>query len=114
MASSALEHTEPQHEAFLVVTRAELIELSDLNFWEATRELSRRAGGTVLDERGLLLFAGGHPLPVLANGVFRTTTAVGAPDVLARARRFFAQQQRGFTVFVRAHSSSPTLPCDVP
>jgi ribosomal protein S18 acetylase RimI-like enzyme len=86
------------------VTRTELVELSDLNFRESTRELSRRAHGTVLDEPGLLLFAGGHPLPVLANGVFRTTTAVSAREVLQRTRQFFAQQRRGFTVFVRAHA----------
>jgi GNAT superfamily N-acetyltransferase len=88
------------------MTAAELIELSDLNYAEAMRDLSRRAGGVVHDEDGLLLFAGGHPLPVLANGVMRTTSRVPAADVLARTRRFFATQGRGFTVLIRAHADA--------
>src|SRR5262245_49354223 len=54
------------------MTNAELVQLSDLNYAEALRDLSRRAGGAVLDEDGLLLFTGGHSLPVLANGAMRT------------------------------------------
>jgi hypothetical protein len=64
--------------------REELIELSDLNYAEANRELSRRAGGTVLDADDLLLFAGGHPLPVLCNAVMRT----GAAETGAQAAEF--------------------------
>jgi len=86
------------------MTAADLIELSDLNYAEAMRDLSRRAGGVVHDEEGLVLFAGGHPLPVLANGVMRTDSRLGAASVLARARRFFAAQRRGFTVLIRAHA----------
>jgi GNAT superfamily N-acetyltransferase len=83
---------------------AELIELSDLNYAEAMRELSRRAGGTVHDEDGILLFTGGHPLPVLCNGVLRTETRLGADEVLDRTRDFFARAGRGFTVLIRAHA----------
>jgi ribosomal protein S18 acetylase RimI-like enzyme len=84
--------------------RQELIELSDLNFAEATRELARRAGGAVHDEDGLLLFAGNHPLPVLVNGAFRTgPQACGASDVVARANAFFAPRGRGYSVLCRAH-----------
>ena len=46
------------------MTLAEQIELSDLNYAEAMRDLSRRAGGIVHDEDGVLLFTGGHSLPV--------------------------------------------------
>lgn len=84
------------------MTTDERILLSDLNYAEAMRELTRRAGGAVLDEDGLLLFASPHPLPVLANGVMRTG-AVAPDDVIARARAFFAPRRRGFSVFVRAH-----------
>lgn len=84
--------------------RQELIELSDLNFAEATRELARRAGGAAHDEDGLLLFAGNHPLPVLVNGVFRSgPQSCDAPDVLARANAFFAPRRRGYSVLCRAH-----------
>jgi len=84
------------------VTADERLLLSDLNYAEAMRELTRRAGGVVLDEDGLLLFASPHPLPVLANGVMRTGP-VAPVDVLARARDFFAARSRGFSVFIRAH-----------
>src|SRR5262249_32709714 len=46
------------------MTTADLRELCDLNYAEALRELTRRAGGVVHDEGGLLLYAGTHPLPV--------------------------------------------------
>jgi ribosomal protein S18 acetylase RimI-like enzyme len=88
------------------MTREELIELSDLNFAEAMRDLSRRAGGTVHDDDGLLLFAGGHRLPVLVNGLMRTEPVLDAAEVLARARAFFAARGRGFTVLIRAHADA--------
>lgn len=87
--------------------RQELIELSDLNFVEATRELTRRAGGAVHDEDGLMLFAGNHPLPVLVNGVFRTgPQECDAPSVLARANAFFGARARGYSVLCRAHADT--------
>jgi ribosomal protein S18 acetylase RimI-like enzyme len=88
------------------VTRDEQILLSDLNFWEAFRDLSRRAGGTVVDEDGLLLYTGGHPLPVLMNGAFRTDPTVPPAQVLARAERFFARHERGYTIVLRAHADA--------
>jgi hypothetical protein len=78
----------------------ELVTLADLNHLEAYRELTRRAGGTVLDEDGLTFWAGAHPLPVLCNAVVRTDARVPPADVLARARRFFAARGRGFTVIL--------------
>jgi hypothetical protein len=88
--------------------REELIELSDLNYAEANRELSRRASGAVLDEDGLLLFAGGHPLPVLCNAVMRTGAADDLPAsaVIARADAFFGARGRGYTINVRAHADA--------
>ena len=85
---------------------AEIIECADLNFAEAMRDLSRRAGGVVHDEDGLVLFAGGHPLPVLANGAMRTRSRLAAGDVLTRTREFFAAHGRGFTVLIRAHADA--------
>jgi GNAT superfamily N-acetyltransferase len=91
------------------VDEASLIELSDLNFAEALRELTRRSGGTVVDEDGLLLYAGGHPLPVLQNGVMRTAAGSGDGDVVERARRFFAARGRGFSLIGRAHADTGLL-----
>jgi ribosomal protein S18 acetylase RimI-like enzyme len=78
----------------------ELVTLADLNHLEAYRELTRRAGGTVVDEDGLTFWAGAHRLPVLVNAVVRTDPTVPAADVLARARTFFARRRRGFTVLL--------------
>ena len=87
------------------VTHAERVLLSDLNYAEAMRDLTRRAGGVVLDEDGLLLYASPHPLPVLVNGVMRT--GASAPErTLARARDFFGARRRGFSVIVRAHADA--------
>jgi len=83
---------------------AALIELCDLNYVEAMRELTRRAGGTVVDEDGLMLYAGVHPLPVLVNGVMRTSDRLDATAVLARADAFFGARGRGFTIAARAHA----------
>jgi ribosomal protein S18 acetylase RimI-like enzyme len=82
----------------------EQIELCDLSFAEANRELARRAGGAVHDEDGLLLFAGAHDLPVLVNAAFCTGASLPAADVLARADAFFGPRRRGYTVLVRAHA----------
>jgi ribosomal protein S18 acetylase RimI-like enzyme len=79
------------------------LERVDLNYLEAMRDLTRRAGGTVIDAEGLLLYAAPHPLPVLCNGVFRTDPRVSPLDVLRRARDFFGRRGRGFSVMLRAH-----------
>ncbi len=86
--------------------RDEQIELSDLNLAEANREFSRRAGGVVHDEDGLVLFAGGHPLPVFCNAVMRTGGDLPAGEVLRRADAFFGARRRGYTLHVRAHADA--------
>jgi ribosomal protein S18 acetylase RimI-like enzyme len=78
----------------------------DLNYAEAMRELTRRAGGTVLDDDGLLLYAGPHPLPVLQNGAMRTADGLGAAATLERAAAFFAPRRRGYSLTVRAHADA--------
>jgi GNAT superfamily N-acetyltransferase len=88
------------------VDRAALLELSDLNYAEAMRELTRRAGGTVVDEDGLCCWAGPHPLPVLVNGAMRTGSDLDAASVLERAIRFFGARGRGFTIVVRTHADA--------
>jgi ribosomal protein S18 acetylase RimI-like enzyme len=82
------------------------LELSDLNYMEAVRELARRAGGVVHDEDGLMLYTGTHRFPVLVNGAFRTDVRVPADAALARTRAFFARHERGFTINLRAHADA--------
>lgn len=85
------------------MTTADLIELSDLNYAEAMRETTRRAGGVVHDEGGVLLYAATHKLPVLSNGAVRVDRRVPPIEVLQRAAEFFARHQRGYSVLVAAH-----------
>jgi ribosomal protein S18 acetylase RimI-like enzyme len=85
------------------MTRAELVELSDLNYAEALRELVRRGGGEVHDRHGVLCYASAHPFPALQDGVMRTRGQVAADEVLALARDFFGRRDRGFSVLIRAH-----------
>lgn len=91
------------------MTRTELIELSDLSFAEANRELTRRAGGTVEDRDGLLLVAGGTSLPVLFNAAFRLGTSLSGEETIARADRFFGARRRGYTLLLRAHADDSDL-----
>ncbi len=88
------------------MTDAERILLSDLNYAEAMRDLTRRAGGTVLDEDGLLFYAGPHSLPVLVNGAMRTGAPSAPERTLERARDFFGARRRGFSLIVRAHADA--------
>jgi hypothetical protein len=66
---------------------------------DAQRYMTRAStGGVALDEAGVLLVAGGHPMPFLMNAVARTDPNVPAADVLARARDFFRPRDRGYSV----------------
>jgi hypothetical protein len=87
-----------------------LIALADANHHEAYRELTRRAGGVVVDEGGLTFWAGAHPLPVLANAVVRTGPDVPPEDVLVRAHRFFLAHQRGFSVILSGAADDDLRP----
>lgn len=81
----------------------ELLEACDLNYAESLRELTRRGGGEVVDRGGLLFYAAAVPFPALQDGVMRTDARIGADEVLARAREFFAGRRRGFSVVLRSH-----------
>src|SRR2546423_4875032 len=75
-------------------------EMCFLSTVDAARDMTRRAtGGVVHDEGGIVLLAGAHWLPVLINGVARLDPSVPADDVLDRARAFFAERERGYSVF---------------
>jgi len=77
--------------------RTELALTSHVDF---IRETSvREPGGGVLEEDGLFLYAGPHPLPVLVNGAIRMKPDLPAGEVLDRARAFFGSRGRGFSVY---------------
>jgi hypothetical protein len=74
----------------------------NLNLLEFTREDARwQVPHTILEESGVLLFAGSTDFPAYSNGVHRVDDAVPGDVVIARAQEFFAPLGRGYSVWVR-------------
>ncbi len=97
------EHPAPPSQPSL--NHEELVRLSDLNFWEAYRDMTRRSRhGTLLEENGLLLHAGGHPCPVIVNGAKRIHDALPAEEILAQADAYFGARGHGYTINIRLHA----------
>jgi hypothetical protein len=67
--------------------------LMSVNSW-----MGQSAGGAVHSGNGELFFASASELPFL-NGVMREKPAGDADDLLARARSFFFERNRGFVAF---------------
>lgn len=84
----------------------ELLLLADLTLAEFVRHLARY-GGTVLEEDGLLLFAGPHPQPnPYRNGALRLDETLDGEEALRRAREFFLARRSGHVVWVREHADA--------
>lgn len=77
----------------------DLVALSDPGFHAFDREVIRRSGGEVIEERGLLHVAGTHPAPFIVNGTMRIDPAVSAEETIARARKYATRfgRQAGIT-----------------
>ena len=58
-------------------------------------------GAVVEDGGGWLFGAGRSPHPAISNAAFRREDEVGPDDLLSRARSFFGELGRGFSVWVR-------------
>lgn len=78
-----------------------LEQLADANLIESIREHARWQGPVELIEQGgVLLFAGRTAYPgAYRNSVARIDPAISAEEVLARARAFFKERARGFTLW---------------
>jgi hypothetical protein len=77
-------------------------DVGNLNLIEFTREDVRwQRPYTLLEEDGVMLFAGASDFPAYNNGVLRTDDSVPGTEVVARAREFFAARERGFSLWVR-------------
>ena len=59
----------------------------------------REPGGAVVEEGGVFLYAGPHPLPVLVNGALRLEQDLDPTDVIDRAQAFFGARGRGFSIY---------------
>lgn len=74
----------------------------NLNLLEFTREDVRwQRPHTLLEEDGVLLFAGASDFPAYNNGVHRADDTTPGDVVIAKALEFFATRGRGFSVWVR-------------
>lgn len=81
----------------------DLLALADLTLAEYLRYLARY-GGAVVEEDGLLLFAGAHRQPnPYRNGALRLSDTLGAEDVLRIADRFFGRRRSGYALWAREH-----------
>lgn len=84
--------------------------LGHLNLIEFSRESARWGlGGRAQENDGVVLFAAGTSLPVLANGAFRLDERVGAASVIEQGDEFFARLGRGYTVMARVDGSDDDL-----
>ena len=73
-----------------------------LNLIDSSRQLFELDTGARVeaDETGLF-GAGRHDHPAISNAAFRADDGADAREFLARAREFFAERGRGFSVWVR-------------
>ena len=83
--------------------RTELLRLADLTLAEFFRQLARYgAGSRILEEDGLVLFAGSHAQPnPFRNGAIRLDERLSAAEALERALQFFAPLKRSYVFWVR-------------
>lgn len=77
--------------------------LVDLNVFESIREFARwQDGALCAEEDGILLVSGGSDSPLgYTNCAARVDPRTPARVVLERARDFFGDQDRGFTLWIR-------------
>jgi hypothetical protein len=84
-------------------TRDELLILADLTLAEYLRYLARY-GGAVLEQDGLLLFAGAHRQPnPYRNGALRLDPTLPSDETLRRAGQFFGARRTSYALWVREH-----------
>jgi hypothetical protein len=86
------------------------VRLGHENLIAYTRSTTQWASkGSLRDEGGALLFAGGSWIPVVGNGAFRTDEALKPDELLAQADRFFARRKRGYSIKVRDNGQDDDL-----
>jgi hypothetical protein len=86
--------------------REQLLLLSDLTLAAYLRYLADY-GGAVLEQDGLLLFAGAHRQPnPYRNGALRLSTAVSAAQTISIADSFFAARRSGYALWAREHGDA--------
>jgi hypothetical protein len=83
--------------------REDLLTLADLTLAEYLRYLAGY-GGAILEQDGVLLFAGAHRQPnPYRNGALRLSNDLGPDEVRALAGRFFGARKSGYALWAREH-----------
>ena len=78
------------------------LQRAHLNLVDSSRQLFELDPGAAIEAApGWLFGAGSSPHPVISNGAFRRDDAVGAEELVTRAKEFFAPRERGFSIWVR-------------
>jgi ribosomal protein S18 acetylase RimI-like enzyme len=73
-----------------------------LNLVDSSRQLFELDPGAVVEAESGWLFGAGSPThPVISNAAFRIDDRVDAEKLLARAKSFFGELDRGFCIWVR-------------
>jgi Acetyltransferase (GNAT) domain len=70
-----------------------------IGYYRATTQWTSK--GSLHEEGGTFLYAGGSWIPVIGNGAFLTNDGVAPVELIARADAFFARRKRGYSVKVR-------------
>jgi ribosomal protein S18 acetylase RimI-like enzyme len=84
------------------VDRAQRKHLAHLNLIDSWLQLFEAdSGAEVEDSEDALIVAGSHPHPAIANFAFRKDDEADPAELVARAREFFGERGRSFTVWVR-------------
>ena len=99
-----VEKEKPEPDSWRPVWRSneELLRLADLTLAEFFRQNARYGTGSrLLEEDGLVLFAGSHPQPnPYRNGAIRLDRRLSAVQALEQAHLFFATLERPFVFWV--------------
>jgi hypothetical protein len=86
------------------------VRLGHQNLIDYNRASTQWAGkGSLHEEGGALLYAGGSWIPVVGNGAFRTDEAADPGPLLQQADAFFGRRKRGYSVKVRDNGQDDDL-----
>ena len=83
----------------------------DRSLCNTLRHLTRHAaGGQIVEQDGLMMFAGAHDMPhAYVNGVIRTSGTKSPDEMVERGRRFFGAKGRSFALWGSTHADRDVL-----
>lgn len=85
---------------------ADLVRRADAAFVDYMRAMTERAGGSVLESDGLMLWAGASPSPYIVNGAIATADAPEPGTTVQKAAAFFGERGHGWGLHVRDHADA--------